>query len=220
MIEIHQLIKKFGSDSPIHNLDLTVKKGEFIAVVGPSGCGKSTLLHLIAGLNKVTSGTIKINSQKISELSDNEVSRYRNEEIGFIFQEFHLEPMLTVMENVLLPTKFRQPNSQKSYKNSPEKLAEKLLTEVGLKDKLHQNIRTLSGGQKQRVAIARALINEPTILLADEPTGNLDDETGQKIITLLQTIHKIHGATLVIATHDKNIAKAAQKVVQLKDINH
>jgi ABC-type lipoprotein export system ATPase subunit len=101
----------------------------------------------ISQLPKVTSGTIKINSQKISELSDNEVSRYRNEEIGFIFQEFHLEPMLTVMENVLLPTKFRQPNSQKSYKNSPEKLAEKLLTEVGLKDKLHQNIRTLSGGQ-------------------------------------------------------------------------
>ncbi len=220
MIDIHNLTKKFGTDSPIHNLDLTVKKGEFIAVVGPSGCGKSTLLHLIAGLNKVTSGTIKINSQKISELSDNEVSRYRNEEIGFIFQEFHLEPMLTVIENVLLPTKFRQANSKKSYKNSPEKLAEKLLTEVGLKDKLHQNIRTLSGGQKQRVAIARALINEPTILLADEPTGNLDDETGQKIITLLQTIHKIHGATLVIATHDKNIAKAAQKVIQLKDINH
>lgn len=220
MIDIHHLTKKFGSDSPIHNLDLTIKKGEFIAVVGPSGCGKSTLLHLIGGLNKVTSGTIKINSQKISELSDNEVSRYRNEEIGFIFQEFHLEPMLTVIENVLLPTKFRQANSKKSYNSSPEKLAEKLLTEVGLKDKFHQNIRTLSGGQKQRVAIARALINEPTILLADEPTGNLDDETGQKIITLLQTIHKIHGATLLIVTHDKNIAKAAQKVIQLKDINH
>lgn len=220
MIDIHHLTKKFGSDSPIHNLDLTIKKGEFIAVVGPSGCGKSTLLHLIGGLNKVTSGIIKINSQKISELSDNEVSRYRNEEIGFIFQEFHLEPMLTVIENVLLPTKFRQANSKKSYNSSPEKLAEKLLTEVGLKDKFHQNIRTLSGGQKQRVAIARALINEPTILLADEPTGNLDDETGQKIITLLQTIHKIHGATLLIVTHDKNIAKAAQKVIQLKDINH
>lgn len=215
MIKLKKVCKSFKSgrtNTPaIYNIDLQIKKGEFIALVGPSGSGKSTLLNIIGGLDSVTKGTVLINDEDISTLSDHDLSKYRNTEIGFIFQEFHLEPFLSVKKNILLPTFFnhKSPNA--------EEYANKLISEVKLSQKTHARINELSGGQKQRAAIARALINHPNIILADEPTGNLDHKTGKTIIDLLKNLHKKHNVTLIIATHDPKIAKAAEKIIHIED---
>jgi len=213
MITISKITKNYKSGgksyNALANFSLKIKPNEFIALLGPSGSGKTTLLSIIGGLDSPTNGTVSFKNKNIHKLSDKILSNYRNNEIGFIFQEFHLEPNLTVLDNILLPTHF---NDKK--KNKKEK-ATKLLKEVGLFKKISRKANELSGGEKQRVAIARALINDPSIILADEPTGNLDKETGKIIINLLKSLHKNHKVTLIIATHDDKIAKAANKIIKL-----
>ena len=179
--------------------------------MGPSGSGKSTLLNLIGGLDTPSEGSILIEGKDISEYSDKELSRYRNHTVGFVFQEFHLESFLSVKNNVLLPTYFNHTGKH------DEIYAEKLIKEVELSNKIDSKINELSGGQKQRTAIARALINKPKIILADEPTGNLDLKTGQTIIDLLKKLQKAHNITLIIATHDPLVAKAAGKIIEICD---
>ncbi len=215
MIKLSTVSKSFISGkSRVHALEdinLEIKQGEFVALVGPSGSGKSTLLNMIGGLDIPTKGKVLINKKAISNLSDQELSKYRNHEIGFVFQEFHLESFLSVKNNVLLPTFF----NHKTKKD--EQYADHLIDEVGLSAKAESKVNELSGGQKQRTAIARALINKPSMILADEPTGNLDIKTGKSIIDLLKKLHKVHNVTLIIATHDNAIAKIADKVVHIKD---
>lgn len=215
MIKLKKVCKSFKSGKAatvaISNINLQIKKGEFIALVGPSGSGKSTLLNILGGLDSPSKGTVHVNDEDISTLSDQDLSSYRNTEVGFIFQEFHLEPFLSVKKNILLPTFFDH--------NTPgaEQYAGKLISEVKLSQKTHSKINELSGGQKQRTAIARALINKPNIILADEPTGNLDHKTGETIINLLKKLHKKHNVTLVIATHDSKIAKAAERIIYIEN---
>lgn len=215
MIVLKNVSKKFisgkSSTSALTNINLQIKEGEFVAIIGPSGSGKSTLLDLMGGLDTPTEGEIIIQNKDISDYKDAELSRYRNATVGFVFQEFHLEPFLTVKKNVLLPTYFDHTN-----KNS-EAHAEKLIHEVELHNKIDNKVSELSGGQKQRTAIARALINHPKIIIADEPTGNLDLKTGETIIQLLKNLHKTHKTTLIIATHDHNIAKIADRIIHIED---
>mgnify|MGYP000701763541 FL=1 len=215
MIQIKNLSKKYNCGNScstvLKNINLEIKEGGFIAIVGPSGSGKSTLLNMISGLDTPSSGSVTVNKSRLASLSDNELSRYRSHHIGFVFQEFHLENFLTVRENVLLPSYFNH------HKKRDNKLAVKLIKDVGLENKIDSPINELSGGQKQRAAIARSLINQPQIIIADEPTGNLDLETGKSILKLLKTLHSEHKMTVIIATHDTHIAAAAKKIITLKD---
>lgn len=195
----------------LRDINLTVYEGEFLAIMGPSGSGKSTLMNLIGFLDRPTEGKIMIKGLDVNELSDKEVARLRGLEIGFVFQTFNLIPRLTALENVELPT----------YANSREgvdarKRAKELLSMVGLADRMHHKPGELSGGQSQRVAIARALINDPAILLADEPTGNLDSKTGCEILGMFTRLNE-DGRTIVMITHDPEIAKYADRVVLVKD---
>lgn len=215
MIQIKNVSRKFvsgkSSVNALTDISLEIKEGQFIALMGPSGSGKSTLLNLIGGLDTPTEGKILVNGKDISEYKDRELSGYRNTMVGFVFQEFHLEQFLSVKDNVLLPTFFNhQSKKDREY-------AEKLIKEVELSNKIDSKISELSGGQKQRAAIARALINKPKIILADEPTGNLDIKTGETIIKLLKSLQHLHKVTLIIATHDPLVAKSAEKIVHLKD---
>lgn len=215
MIQIKNLSRKFKSgetqENALVDINLNITEGEFVALIGPSGSGKTTLLNLIGGLDIPSEGSILINNKRISDYGDHELSKYRNTTIGFVFQEFHLEPALSVKSNVLLPTFFNHPNPD------DEKYAEKVIAEVELGNKINSRVTELSGGQKQRTAIARALINHPKIILADEPTGNLDLKTGKTIIDLLKKLHKKHNITLIIATHDPIIAKAAKRIIEIQD---
>jgi len=195
----------------LRDINLTVREGEFLAIMGPSGSGKSTLMNLIGFLDKPTEGKIIIKGLDIDTLSDKEVARLRGLEIGFVFQTFNLIPRLTALENVELPT----------YANTREgmdtrKRAKDLLKMVGLEDRMHHKPGELSGGQSQRVAIARALINDPAILLADEPTGNLDSKTGCEILNMFTRLNE-GGRTIVMITHDPEIAKYADRIVLVKD---
>lgn len=199
----------------LKEIDLTIGEGEFVAIVGPSGSGKSTLLHLIGGLDTPTDGTVRVNKKNLQTLNDKALSRFRNKEIGFIFQEFHLQSNLSIVENVEMPLMFSDAKSKKEA--VMQKKARGLLTVVGLEERLNHKPNEISGGQKQRVAIARALINNPRILLADEPTGNLDSITGKNIIHLLKDLHRKKNLTIVIVTHDREIAKAAERIIEIKD---
>lgn len=195
----------------LHDINLKVREGEFLAIMGPSGSGKSTLMNLIGFLDRPTEGRIIIKGLDINELSDREVARIRGLEIGFVFQTFNLIPRLTALENVELPT----------YANvrsgvDPHARAKELLTLVGLEDRMHHKPGELSGGQSQRVAIARALINDPAILLADEPTGNLDSKTGCEILNMFKRLNE-DGRTILMITHDPEIARYADRVVLVKD---
>ena len=213
MIKIDNFSFYYGdAENPaLENINLEIKEGEFIALVGPSGSGKSTLLHLIGGLDTPTKGTIIINTKDLSLLNDNDLSKYRNENVGFVFQEFYLESELSALRNILIPSLFNH------HSKDDQNRATKLLKEVELSEKINSPVNELSGGQKQRVAIARALMNNPAIIIADEPTGNLDSKTGEKIIKLLKKLHKEHGITILIATHDESIAKAADKIIKIED---
>ncbi|MCQ1534206.1 ABC transporter ATP-binding protein [Methanosarcina sp. KYL-1] len=215
VIEVINVKKSYmlgGQEVPIlSDINLTVLEGEFLAIMGPSGSGKSTLMNLIGFLDRPTEGKIIIKGLDINKLSDKEVARLRGLEIGFIFQTFNLIPRLTALENVELPT---YANSRSGVNS--RKRAEELLTLVGLEDRMRHKPSELSGGQSQRVAIARALINDPTILLADEPTGNLDSKTGCEILNMFTKLNA-EGRTIVMITHDPEIAKYADRVVLVKD---
>jgi len=196
----------------LRGVDLDIYTGEMVGIVGPSGSGKSTLLGLIGGLDSPTSGSVEIDGVDISRMNEDQLTEIRNEKIGFIFQFFNLIPTLTALENVALPIQFaRKPNFK------PEKRARELLTLLGLGDRLRHRPSELSGGQQQRVAIARALANNPPLVLADEPTGNLDSESGEIVLQALQTIRRESGTTVVIVTHDLQLASFADRTVLLTD---
>jgi len=215
MIVLQEIYKKFSSGKSktdaLINVNIKIREGEFVALTGPSGSGKTTLLNIIGGLDSPTKGQVLINDFDLKHMNDDELSSYRNKEIGFIFQEFYLQPSLSVRKNILLPTLFD------GHTHDVEAYADELLKEVKLVKKSHAKANELSGGEKQRTAIARALINKPKIIIADEPTGNLDQETGEAIINLLKNLQKTHNITLIIATHDKEIARLAERVIHIED---
>lgn len=199
-------------DVPIlHGIDLTVRKGEFLAIMGPSGSGKSTLMNLIGCLDRPTSGQIVVMGKDINQISDSELAKLRGLEIGFVFQSFHLIPRLSALQNVILPT-----YANKRADVDSRSRAEELLDLVGLSDRMHHRPRELSGGQCQRVAIARSLMNSPSLILADEPTGNLDSRTSIEIMDLFSDLHS-RGSTIVMITHDPETAEYADRVVNVKD---
>ena len=196
----------------LKGINLEVDRGEFMGIIGPSGSGKSTLLGIIGGLDSPSEGRIYLDGQDITDLNERKLTSIRNEKIGFVFQQFNLIPTLTATENVALPIQF----STTSKKN-PEKRAKELLSMLGLGDRLKHRPTQLSGGQQQRVAIARALANDPPLLLCDEPTGNLDTESGEVVMEALRNIQAEMNATVVIVTHDMEIASACDRVISLVD---
>jgi ABC-type lipoprotein export system ATPase subunit len=196
----------------LRGVSLDVARGEFLALRGASGAGKSTLLHLIGGLDSPNAGEIHFAGQNIAAFSERELTHFRNRRVGFVFQAYHLLPELDALENVCLPARVARVPAARATARGRE-----LLARVGLSDRLEHKPFELSGGEQQRVAIARALINEPELVLADEPTGNLDSHTGAEIIDLLKKLHAEKQTTLVIATHDANVAAHAQRVFELTD---
>ncbi|MEO2063098.1 MAG: ABC transporter ATP-binding protein [Christiangramia sp.] len=193
----------------LHDLTFEVKKSEVFSIVGPSGSGKTTLLGLCAGLDEASSGKVELCGEELTQLTEDERARLRNRKTGFVFQDFQLLPTLTAIENVAIPLELQAEKA--AFERS-----KMLLEKVGLGDRIHHYPSQLSGGEQQRVALARAFVNEPEILFADEPTGNLDEETGEKIIQLLFELNKEHGTTLVIVTHDMELAKLSNRVLRLK----
>lgn len=196
----------------LRGVNLEIQPGEMVGIVGPSGSGKSTLLGLIGGLDKPTRGSIEIDGVDISKLSEDKLTEIRNEKIGFIFQFFNLIPTLTAQENVALPIQFAR-----KARFSSDKRAKELLTMLGMADRLNHRPTELSGGQQQRVAIARALANNPPLLLADEPTGNLDSESGEVVLDALEKVRTETGTTVVIVTHDPDLAKRTDRIITLVD---
>src|SRR5687767_2929900 len=194
----------------LHPLDLTVPAGRCLAIIGPSGSGKSTLLGLIAGLDSASTGTITIAGTEITSLDEDALARLRGEKIGFVFQFFHLVPSLTAIENVQVPMEI-------AGRRDAVARGRQLMAEVGLSDRAHHYPSQLSGGEQQRVALARALANDPPIILADEPTGNLDSSTGRHIMEMLLDVHRRRGATLVLVTHDTELAAVADTRLTLRD---
>lgn len=197
----------------LRSITLNINKGEYIALMGPSGSGKSTLMNLIGCLDTPNGGTYFLNNKEVSNMDDDELSTIRNEEIGFIFQTFNLLPRMTAQENVALPLIYSGIGKSERMDR-----AAKALADVGLMDRMKHKPNELSGGQRQRVAVARALINNPSILLADEPTGNLDSKTSTEIMALFAELHK-KGNTIILVTHEEDIAQFAEKVIRMKDGN-
>ncbi len=215
IISIENLYKTYfmGKQSVqvLKGLSLNIFKNEFVALMGPSGSGKSTLMNIIGCLDTPTGGKYVLNSKDVSKMSDDNLAEIRNKEIGFVFQQFNLLPRLTAVENVALPLIYAGINKKERTERALEALAK-----VGLADRSHHKSNELSGGQIQRVAIARALVNDPAILLADEPTGNLDSKTSVEVMDIFEKIHAA-GNTIVLVTHEEDIAKHAKRIVRLKD---
>lgn len=215
VIKLRKIVRNFklGSETikVLKEIDLDIEKGEYVALMGPSGSGKSTLMNLIGCLDTPTSGEYYLSGQLVSKLDDNELADIRNKEIGFIFQTFNLLPRSTALDNVILPLIYAG-----KTKSERDTQAKKVLEQVGLSDRITHKPNELSGGQRQRVAIARALVNNPSILLADEPTGNLDSKTSVEIMGLLHEIHQ-NGNTIIIVTHEEDIAQHAHRIIRLRD---
>tara|TARA_B100001123_G_C15245549_1_gene1000734 strand:+ start:433 stop:1116 length:684 start_codon:yes stop_codon:yes gene_type:complete len=213
LIEVENLSKIYDSDTlsvtALQEVSFKIKKGEFVAIMGPSGSGKSTLMNLLGCLDLPTTGIYKLVDVKISHLKANQLAEVRNRKIGFVFQSFNLLPRATALENTELPLLYGRVSNSAN-------IAMQALERVGLKDRANHKPTELSGGEKQRVAIARALVNQPAIILADEPTGNLDSATGQEIMSLFHSLNK-EGVTLIIVTHEAEIAKQAKRVIHMKD---
>lgn len=195
----------------LKGIDLQINKGEYVALMGPSGSGKSTLMNILGCLDTPTSGTYILNNKDVSQMHDDDLAEIRNKEIGFVFQTFNLLPRTTALDNVALPMIYA--GYSKSDRNERAKV---VLTQVGLSDRMDHQPNQLSGGQRQRVAVARALVNNPSIILADEPTGNLDSKTSIEIMNLFNDIHK-NGNTVILVTHEEDIAKYAHRIIRLKD---
>ncbi len=195
----------------LKGVDLEIQKGDYIAIMGPSGSGKSTLMNLIGCLDTPSSGEYWLNDRAVNAMTEDELARVRNEEVGFVFQSFHLLPRYTALENVQLPLVYSNTDREQRLKR-----AKQALEAVDLTDRMGHRPNQLSGGQRQRVAIARALINHPSILLADEPTGNLDTSTGQEILGLFDRLHK-SGNTIILVTHESDVAAHARRVIHLRD---
>jgi len=218
MLNAQNLNKSYQQfDRRLHvlkGIDLSIGKGEVLAIAGPSGAGKSTLLHILGGLDKPDEGRVTLDGEEIYKLNDVQRARVRNRKFGFIFQFYHLLPEFTALENVFLPAMV---GDAQARAEDLKGRAEALLTQVGLKDRQEHKPYQLSGGEQQRVAIARALINEPDIIFCDEPTGNLDSENGRQIIELLLDLNARNQQTLVIVTHDEQVARRSQKVIHMRD---
>lgn len=217
IIEMNDIVKSFYIDTPnelniLKGIDITVGEGEFLSIVGASGSGKSTLMNIIGALDKPTSGTYMLDNIDVSSLKDNQLSDIRNKKIGFVFQTFNLIPRSTALSNVELPMLYAGVSPKKRRSR-----AEYLLELVGMKDRIKHLPNELSGGQKQRVAIARALANDPSIILADEPTGALDSETGRLVMDIFHKVHENEGKTIVFITHNNELAEETQRIVTLKD---
>ncbi len=214
VIETRQLNKEFVRDEfhvvALKAVDMSISRGEFVALMGPSGSGKSTLLHLIAAMDRPTDGEILVLGENLRALNDRAIAQWRNEHVGFIFQSFNLIPVLTALENVELPLKLTDLKKKERMEHAATAL--KL---VGLDDRMNHLPRQLSGGQEQRVAIARAIVTDPALILADEPTGNLDATSAQDILTLLKKLNQEYGKTVVMVTHDPQAASFATRVLQL-----
>ncbi len=215
LIEIRNIIRDFPLGNEIvhvlKGIDLDIDKGEYVAFMGPSGSGKSTLMNLLGCLDTPTAGTYKLNGRDVSQMTDDELADVRNNEIGFVFQTFNLLPRTTALDNVALPMVYA--GASKKVRRAR---AEEVLTDVGLADRMDHKPNQLSGGQRQRVAVGRALVNKPSIILADEPTGNLDSKTGIEIMALFDAIHAA-GNTVILVTHEEEIAEHAHRVVRLRD---
>lgn len=216
VIRVRGMTKEFkmGEDNivrALRGIDLDIYPGEMTAIMGPSGSGKSTLMNMIGCLDSPTSGDYYLDSILVSELEDDDLAEVRNKKIGFIFQKYNLLPRISALENVELPLRYSDDNS------NIRKRAEEALKSVGLEDRMSHKPSELSGGQQQRVAIARALVNEPAIILADEPTGNLDSKSGQEIMDLLLQLNRERKTTIVLVTHDADVAEQTQRIVRLFD---
>jgi putative ABC transport system ATP-binding protein len=215
MIQLDQVTKRFAGKrdvSALRGVTLSIAKGEMVSIIGPSGSGKSTLLNLVGGLDRPTSGEVRVGGQALGGLSDDELTKVRRDTIGFIFQFFNLLPTLSCLENVGLPLHLRGWPRARVQERATE-----LLTLVQLAHRLHHLPDELSGGERQRVAIARALSIYPPVLLADEPTGNLDTQTGEDILALIRDLHARLGSTVVIVTHDMNVAQSCSRTITLRD---
>lgn len=215
IIEIQALTKwyKIGNEvvKALNGVNLTVSKNEYLALMGPSGSGKSTLMNIIGCLDTPTSGMYKLNGPDVAKLTDSQLAEIRNKEIGFVFQTFNLLPRYSALENVALPLVYAGIPKEERIR-----LATRALEQVGLQDRMKHKPNELSGGQRQRVAVARALVNNPSIILADEPTGNLDTKTSYEIMALFEEIHN-HGNTIILVTHEEDIARHAKRIVRLRD---
>jgi putative ABC transport system ATP-binding protein len=215
ILRISHISKEYRMDgivfAALSDVTLAIRKGEFVAIMGPSGSGKSTLMHIIGCLDKPTDGSVFIEEHKISMSSEKELAAIRNTHIGFVFQQFNLLRRTTALANVVLPLVYAKISPRERLAR-----AKKMLTDVGLSDKLENFPSQLSGGQQQRVAIARALVTNPTIVLADEPTGNLDSKSGAEIMNLLSGLNK-NGRTIVVVTHDEHVAQHAKRIIRIAD---
>ena len=196
----------------LRGVDLDIPEGDYVAIVGPSGSGKSTLMHLLGGLDRPTGGTLRIGGRDVAALSPTEMAKLRNETVGFVFQAFHLLPRTTAVDNVALPLAYRGIGGRER-----RRLAAETLTRVGLAHRVDHRPNQLSGGEQQRVAIARALVTEPKVLLADEPTGNLDTATGQSVLALLEELNAERGVALILVTHDREVAARARRQISMRD---
>ena len=215
MIDIKNLTKTYNigkmSIEILKGIDLTVNEGEYVSIMGPSGSGKSTFLNIIGCLDRLTTGTYTLDGKNIENLNDNELSEIRCKKVGFVFQSYNLLPKLNAIENVELPAKYLGMD-----RNKRKERAEELLRLVGLNDRMHHLPNELSGGQKQRVAIARALINDPKIIFADEPTGNLDSKSTEEILEIFKKLND-KGVTILMVTHEEDVAKHTKRIVRLRD---
>jgi len=214
ILRTNNLIKTYGRDTnkitAVNNVNLSVKKGEFVAITGKSGSGKSTLLHILGGLDNPTSGTVLIDGENIQNLKGDKLTNFRRTNIGFIYQFYNLIPVLNVKENIILPLSLEGVKVDEEY-------FKEIIKTLDLKKRLHHLPNELSGGQQQRVAIGRAIINHPKLILADEPTGNLDTKNSKKIINMLKYYNKTFGQTIIIITHDEKIASMADRIITFED---
>ncbi|HNQ67895.1 MAG TPA: ABC transporter ATP-binding protein [Bacteroidales bacterium] len=215
VIELENIVKNYYigiiTVEALRKINLTIEENEYVAIMGPSGSGKSTLMNIIGCLDSLTEGRYILNNTDVSDMTDDELAQIRNKEIGFIFQTFNLLPRYTAFENVMLPLVYAGMPTKQRFERT-----EKVIADVGLADRSAHKPNELSGGQRQRVAVARALVNNPSIILADEPTGNLDTKTSIEIMTLFEEIYK-KGNTIVVVTHEEDIARHARRIVRLRD---